>query len=115
MIEVKGSMNYTIRIDPSGENNHGISFDSNIENDIAALMIAAQALTIQSGQWKKFKKDCKSTTDKKAAGSNISLLADAIRGVKHLTIALCNTYEGFKKAMAEQSITALSENETESK
>ena len=115
MTEVKGTMNYTLRIDPTEEGNHGISFDSSIENDIAALMVAAQALTVQSGQWKEFKKKCTSSEDKKKAGANIALMGDALRGIKPLTTALCNTYEGFKKAMAEQSVSDLKGNEQDVK
>lgn len=115
MIEVKGSMNYTLLIDNSGEENHGMTYDNSIENDIVSLMVASQALTVQLGQWKEYKKKCTKPQDKKAAGSNIALLAAAIRGVKPLTNALLNTYEDYKKAMTEQSVKALSENQTESK
>jgi len=114
MIEVKGSMNYTLEIDPSGEK-HGMSYDNKIENDIAALMVASQVLTVQLGQWKDFKKKCDSSADKKKAGSNIALIADALRGIKPLMHALLNTYEDYKKHQASQSITSLSENEAEAK
>jgi|SRR6185369_5091886 len=90
---ITGSINYTLEIDPSGQK-HSLSYDNKMENDIAALMISAQTLTVQLGQWKKMKAEM-SGPDKNKVGANISLIADALRGIKPLMNALLDTYEDY--------------------
>jgi len=90
---ITGSINYTLEIDPTGDK-HSLSYDNKMENDIAALMISAQTLTVQLGQWKEYQKKV-SGPDKKKVGANISQIADALRGVKPLMNALLDNYEGY--------------------
>ena len=110
MTTITKSLNYTLEIDPTGEK-HSISYENSIENDIASLMVSAQVLTVQLGQWKEYKKSAKGE-DKKKASKNISEVAAALRGIKPLMNALLNTYDDYMAHQAfeeAQKKTALQE------
>lgn len=99
MKEVKGSIEYVLTIDPTGEK-HSLSAVNSLENDIVSLMISSQALTVQLGMWKEHKKKA-TGQDKVKAASNISQIAAALRGIKPLMNGLLNTYEGYKEYEAK--------------
>ncbi len=92
MSEIKGSINYTLTIDPTGQQ-HGLSYDNKLENDIVGLMVASQVLTVQLGQWKEYKK--KEGIDKKKVGSNIALIAGALRSIRPIMLALLDSYDDY--------------------
>ena len=94
MTQIKGTINYTLDIDPKGEE-HGLIYENKMENDIAGIMIAAQVLTVQLGQWKEYKKQEKA--DKKKASHNIATIATGLRAIKPLMHSLLNTYDEFKE------------------
>lgn len=99
MTTITKSLNYTLEIDPTGEK-HGISYENSIESDIASLMIAAQVLTVQLGQWKEYKKAA-AGEGKKKASKNISDVAAALRGIKPLMNALLNSYDEYMAYQAQ--------------
>lgn len=90
MSEIKGTINYTLTIDPTGEQ-HGLSYDNKLENDIVGLMVASQVLTVQLGQWKEYKKQ--SGIDKKKVGSNIALIGGALRSIRPIMLAILDSYD----------------------
>jgi len=104
MTEVKGTMNYVLQIDPSGEK-HGMSYDNNMQNDIACLMVAAQVMTIHLQAQKDYKKNSKNPSDRKAIAKNISLIADGLRGLKPLMNSLLNTYDDYQEYLTKQSVS----------
>ena len=112
MTTVEGKMNYVLEIDPTGEK-HGLKYDNNMENDIACLMVAAQVLNIHLNAQHEFKKQVKAPSDKKNIAKNISILANALRGVKPVMHSLLNSYDSYKEHLAKQSVSNLKGNEAD--
>jgi len=98
--EVKGTINYTLTIDPKGED-HSISYEDSIENGIAALMMATHTLGTQLEHQKEYKKKASSKVNKDAIGANINKISAAIRGVQVLQQAILNNYLEFKEHQAK--------------
>ncbi|MFA7289600.1 MAG: hypothetical protein WC055_12055 [Melioribacteraceae bacterium] len=106
MKQITGKIDYVLEIDPNGDK-HGLSYSNSIESDIVGLMISAQVLTVQLGQWKEHKKGLQGE-HKKKVGAIISTIADALRGIKPLMTELLDSYDDF---IAHQNQLAQMESE----
>lgn len=108
MTKITGIINYTLEIDPTDEQ-HKLSYDNKFENDIVALMMSSQVLTIQLGQWKEYKKIETDSKKKKYAGKRIADCASALRAIKPLMLDLLNTYDDFVAHQAQIAAEKLNE------
>lgn len=89
----EGQIDYTLTINDKGE--HGISYKTNLENDIAGLMIAAQVLEHNLVALREGKEGA-SGHMKKALGKQISKMSVTLADLTILAKSLCDSYEHYK-------------------
>lgn len=92
--EIKGSIDYTIKIQESGE--WTIEYEQGIENEIVALSISQHTMEHSIAALTIEKKRAKGV-ELKSIKTQIAKYTDARMGIKMLADLLCNHYESYKK------------------
>ncbi len=93
-MKVEGQINYEMLInEPKGQ--HGIGYESSLESNLAAIMIAAQAIDVNLEMLKEQKK-LVTGPQKKAVAKSISEMSLVLRGLNKIAFNICESYEDYQ-------------------
>lgn len=98
----EGKITYTLLINEPSKGEHGVIYQSDLDGDMAALLMTAEILQNKLESLKQMKKDMKSKKDKDAVGANIALFSKGLSAINNLSSALCDIYEDYINEMAGQ-------------
>lgn len=93
-MKVEGQISYEMLInEPKGQ--HGIGYESSLESNLAAIMIAAQAIDVNLNMLKEQKKQLPSA-QKKIVAKSISEMSLVLRGLNKFAMSICESYEDYQ-------------------
>lgn len=96
-MKLEGQIGYEMLInEPKGQ--HGIGYQSNIENDLASMMMAAQSIDINLQMLREKKKESKGE-DKKMYAKSISEMSVLLRGLNKIIMTIANNYEPYIESL----------------
>lgn len=99
-MKVEGQINYEMLInEPKGQ--HGIGYESSLDSNLAALMIAAQAMDVNLGMLKEQKK-LVDGPQKKIISKSISEMSLVLRGLNKFAMSICDSYEDYQKEVLQK-------------
>lgn len=99
-MKIEKTIEFTLMInEPQG---HGIIYSSDIETDIASLLMSAQILQSALNSNKELKKGLKGT-DKELVSKNIYHLSNGLKSVNSLIKSLCDNYEAYKEMSSKRA------------
>lgn len=93
----KGTIEYELIINE--DNAHGVNYKSDLEGDIAALMIAAEILEHKLDSLKDLKLSANKGQPRKTVNDLIILHKRGLAAINSLYQSLCNSYEDYILAM----------------
>jgi c-di-GMP-related signal transduction protein len=93
----QGTIEYELLIqEPEG---NGVIYQSNIDSDLACMLIAADVLQSKIESAKDAKKQAQNKKMKDLIGRNINLMSRGLAAINDLTSALCGQYDEYVKWM----------------
>jgi len=93
----QGTIEYQLLIqEPEG---NGVIYQSNIDSDLACMLIAADVLQSKIESAKDAKKQAQNKKMKDLIGRNINLMSRGLAAINDLTSALCGQYDEYVKWM----------------
>jgi hypothetical protein len=99
-MKVEGQINYEMLInEPAGQ--HGIGYESSLDSNLAALMIAAQAMDVNLNMLKEQKK-LVAGPQKKIISKSISEMSLVLRGLNKFAMSICESYEDYQKEISQK-------------
>jgi len=95
-MKIETEIKYTLIVDK--ENGHGINYQANSQNDIAAMMISIQVLNNNIDVLKEHKKQAKGK-EKKYLSEQINKVGGAVMAISKLAEQILDGYEEYMAAV----------------